>query len=78
MLDLLTLPFAVGTLTVGLVFMLGRISARPWRAGLITGVVCALVHALGVLSLAWKDGDWVGYLVMLSLAAALAALLRGK
>jgi hypothetical protein len=78
MLDLLTLPFLVGAATVGLSFALGRLSSRPWRAALITGIVCALVHAIGVLSLAWKDGDWVGYLVMLCVTALMAAALYKK
>jgi hypothetical protein len=77
-LDLLTLPFVVGAATVGLSFALGRLSSRPWRVGIITGIVCALVHALGVLSLAWKDGDWVGYLVMLCVTALMAVVLCKK
>ncbi len=76
MFDLLTLPFIVGAVTVALCFTLGHLSARPWRAALITGVACAAVHAGGVLSLMWKDGDGVGYLAMLLVTALMAALLR--
>jgi peptidoglycan/LPS O-acetylase OafA/YrhL len=74
--DLLTLPFLVGAGAVAMVLWLKRRpSPRVLRAALIAGLCCAIVHALGVLSLMWRDGDWIGYAAMIGVAALMAVLL---
>ncbi len=74
--DLLTLTFLVGAGALALVLWFRR---RPrtqvLRTALIAGLCCSIVHAAGVLSLMWKDGDWIGYAVMIGVASLLAATL---
>jgi hypothetical protein len=73
--DLLFTPFVLGALTLGLI---GRLTHKPHtlKAALLAGMACALVHAVGVFALLWRDGDWLGYFVMCTTAAAMAMLIH--
>lgn len=70
--DLLVFPFLVGAFAAGALALITRIK-RPWQAALFAGLACAIVHALGVMLLWWKDGDWLGYLVMALVAGLFGA-----
>jgi hypothetical protein len=78
--DLLFTPFLVGAATLAMMGWLRRKPKRlkpAWMMVFLAGVACALVHALGVLLLWWRDGDWLGYLAI-CLTAAIAAMLVHK
>jgi hypothetical protein len=75
--DLLTMPFLVGAGAVAMVLWLKRRpGTRVLRVAFIAGLCSAIVHALGVLSLMWRDGDWIGYAVMIGVASLVAATFR--
>lgn len=68
LLDLIALPFLLGAVTAALMLRFKR-KPKVLRWSLVTGAMTALAHATGVLLQLWKDGDWLGYFIMLIVTA---------